>query len=107
MRIDPLVVEIGAMLCLIPVLFGMLVSYWPRPSTRFDHNVSVTDMALDRVDTSYDLAAREAMLDGVEERFYRRGLMRDEGDLLAADPPHDNCGCASCVFWREWHRTMA
>lgn len=98
MRIDPLVVALGAALCLIPVLFGLLVSYWPRPSARRDRaNRSVTEMVLDR---------RPGRINYVDEKMLDVAL-RDEGDLLAADPPHDNCSCSACTFWREWHRTMA
>lgn len=82
MRIDPLAVALGFAICMIPVLFGLLVNYWPRPSTRSD-NASLTDMVLGDV------------------------ALRDEGDLLATEPPHDHCNCVACTFWHEWHRTMA
>lgn len=80
MRIDPMVVALGALICLIPVGFGILIANWRLPWTdeQLERTVSLTEMVL-----------------------------RDEGDVLSEEPPHDQCDCAACTFWFEWHRMMA
>lgn len=68
MRIDPLVVVLGAVICLIPVGFGILIANWRLPWTAQQRrrNPSVTDMVRD-------------------ELSWRQDNMRDEGDLHCAD----------------------
>lgn len=83
MHIDPLIVVLGAALCLIPVGFGVLIASWRLPYVD-EEGDSLTDM----------------VLGGDEELTWRRWRtreeceepMRDEGDLHAnvlIFPPKD------------------
>lgn len=80
MTIDPLVVAVGAALCLVPVGVGLLVAWWPRPSLK----------PKEEREAEAEFQRHYDEVFGADEAWRRD--MRDEGDIHA----YRGCPCPMC-----------